>query len=289
MKTLEKERSRRYETANGLVRDIERYLNNQPVEASPPSMVYRFRKFATRNRSAISISALVLMTLLAGMIVSITQAVRATRAERAIAATLEELQATAPAFAAQARALASTEKFSEAIEKLDYALKLKPKSVEYLTAKANLLQCQFKFDEAIELYRQTLRLKPDLEDAQESASLCEELLSNKRIAQGEFSRESYSKLHLLMQKQQRPAYEMMPIARQLGEEKTHQVAYWSERLKDLPISAERPIRERIAVREDGLLAVDLSETKIINLEPLVQAPIGTLNLAVAIKSWISHP
>ncbi len=279
MKTLEKERSRRYETANGLVRDIERYLNNQPVEASPPSMVYRFRKFATRNRSAISISALVLMTLLAGMIVSITQAVRATRAERAIAATLEELQATAPAFAAQARALASTEKFSEAIEKLDYALKLKPKSVEYLTAKANLLQCQFKFDEAIELYRQTLRLKPDLEDAQESASLCEELLSNKRIAQGEFSRESYSKLHLLMQKQQRPAYEMMPIARQLGEEKTHQVAYWSERLKDLPISAERPIRERIAVREDGLLAVDLSETKIINLEPLVQAPIGTLNLA----------
>ncbi len=46
MKALEKERSRRYETANGLVRDIERFLCHEPVEACPPSAGYRWRKFA---------------------------------------------------------------------------------------------------------------------------------------------------------------------------------------------------------------------------------------------------
>ena len=52
MKCLEKERSRRYETANGLAADIERYLHDEPVQAGPPSAWYRFRKFAggTRRR-----------------------------------------------------------------------------------------------------------------------------------------------------------------------------------------------------------------------------------------------
>jgi tetratricopeptide (TPR) repeat protein len=50
MKALEKDRNRRYETANGLARDIERYLHDEPVQAGPPSAWYRFRKFARRNR-----------------------------------------------------------------------------------------------------------------------------------------------------------------------------------------------------------------------------------------------
>ena len=50
MKALEKDRNRRYETANGLAADIERYLHDEPVEACPPSAGYRFRKFARRNK-----------------------------------------------------------------------------------------------------------------------------------------------------------------------------------------------------------------------------------------------
>ena len=46
MKALEKDRTRRYETANGLARDIQRYLSDEPVEACPPSATYRLRKFA---------------------------------------------------------------------------------------------------------------------------------------------------------------------------------------------------------------------------------------------------
>jgi eukaryotic-like serine/threonine-protein kinase len=73
MKTLEKDRNRRYETVNGLARDIECYLHDEPVLACPPSRWYRFRKFARRNRRALAIaSAVVLAVLLAvvGLIVN---------------------------------------------------------------------------------------------------------------------------------------------------------------------------------------------------------------------------
>ena len=60
MKALEKDRNRRYETANGFAADIEHYLHDEPVQACPPSSAYRFRKFARRNKVALAIGALVL-------------------------------------------------------------------------------------------------------------------------------------------------------------------------------------------------------------------------------------
>jgi serine/threonine-protein kinase len=60
MKTLDKDRNRRYETANGLARDIQRYLEGEPVQACPPSGWYRFRKFARRNKSALAVAGLIL-------------------------------------------------------------------------------------------------------------------------------------------------------------------------------------------------------------------------------------
>jgi serine/threonine protein kinase/formylglycine-generating enzyme required for sulfatase activity len=67
MKALEKDRNRRYETANGLAMDIERYLADAPVLACPPSTIYRLRKFARHYRGvlAVSVSALLLLLALA--------------------------------------------------------------------------------------------------------------------------------------------------------------------------------------------------------------------------------
>src|SRR5688500_14788207 len=64
MKSLEKERSRRYEAANGLAMDLQRYLSDETVHACPPSARYRFRKFARRNKVALAVSGLVLFFLL---------------------------------------------------------------------------------------------------------------------------------------------------------------------------------------------------------------------------------
>ena len=81
IKALEKERGRRYPTANELARDIERHLRDEPVGARPPSAFYRFRKFTRRNRAAIVTTTLVLAALVAGTIVSTWQAIRARQAE----------------------------------------------------------------------------------------------------------------------------------------------------------------------------------------------------------------
>jgi len=56
MKALEKDRTRRYETATEFARDIERYLNQEPVAAGPPSVSYRMQKFVRRNRTAVALA-----------------------------------------------------------------------------------------------------------------------------------------------------------------------------------------------------------------------------------------
>ncbi len=81
MKALEKDRSRRYETARGLALDIERYLVDEPVQAGPPSARYRFQKFARRNRVWLVAASIVALSLLLGTIVSIWQATLAWQAE----------------------------------------------------------------------------------------------------------------------------------------------------------------------------------------------------------------
>ncbi len=70
MKALEKDRRRRYETANGFAQDVERYLRDEPVQACPPSAWYRFRKFARRNKGALVTACVVALAAL-GLLVAV--------------------------------------------------------------------------------------------------------------------------------------------------------------------------------------------------------------------------
>jgi tetratricopeptide (TPR) repeat protein/tRNA A-37 threonylcarbamoyl transferase component Bud32 len=83
MKCLEKDRARRYETANGVALDIQRYLKHEPVIAARPSQLYAFQKFAQRHRIALATATAFAVLLVAGVIVSTSQAIRASRAEKA--------------------------------------------------------------------------------------------------------------------------------------------------------------------------------------------------------------
>jgi len=67
MKALEKDRARRYETADGFAADIRRYLNNEAVVACPPSAAYRFRKFARRNKAVLATASAITLALLLGL------------------------------------------------------------------------------------------------------------------------------------------------------------------------------------------------------------------------------
>ncbi|MFL5330852.1 MAG: protein kinase domain-containing protein [Gemmataceae bacterium] len=70
MKALDKDRTRRYETAIGLASDLQRFLIDQPVLAGPPGAGYRLRKFVRRNKSAVLAGAIVAVTLIISVIVS---------------------------------------------------------------------------------------------------------------------------------------------------------------------------------------------------------------------------
>jgi eukaryotic-like serine/threonine-protein kinase len=82
MKCLEKDRTRRYETVNGLAADLKRHLDNEAVLARPASNLYRFQKMVRRNKGALTVAALTAVVLVAATCISAWQAVRATRAEK---------------------------------------------------------------------------------------------------------------------------------------------------------------------------------------------------------------
>jgi serine/threonine protein kinase/lipopolysaccharide biosynthesis regulator YciM len=68
MKCLEKDRARRYETANDLAMDLKRYLADLPVEASPPSAGYRFKKFLRRHKGPVLVATIISVLLVAGIV-----------------------------------------------------------------------------------------------------------------------------------------------------------------------------------------------------------------------------
>ncbi len=82
MKALEKDRNRRYTTANDFAADIRRYLANEPVVARPPDRVYKLRKLVQRNRGTFVTIGVIFVALVVAMTVTLWGLMRATRAER---------------------------------------------------------------------------------------------------------------------------------------------------------------------------------------------------------------
>lgn len=110
MKALEKDRTRRYDSANGLAADVQRYLSGEQVQAVPPSMGYRLAKAYRRNRAAVLVSIAFSLMLLTGGAVAAVLAIQARRAEAMAEAKQVEAQeqaAKAELFAADYRKLSS--------------------------------------------------------------------------------------------------------------------------------------------------------------------------------------
>ena len=95
MKALEKDRTRRFETASGLALDVQRFLKSEPIEARPPSNLYRFQKLVRRNKTAFASAAAVVAALVLGLGLSLNLFIKERRALRS------ERQALARAVAAE--------------------------------------------------------------------------------------------------------------------------------------------------------------------------------------------
>lgn len=133
MKALEKDRRRRYDTATEFSKDVQRYLEQQPVVARPPSATYRCLKFAKRNKVTISTAVVILLALITGTAVSTWQAVLARRAQ------------------AQAETLRQ--------EAVEFADRLKEANVLLDNARANA--DEQRWDLALAQYTKATQLQPD--------------------------------------------------------------------------------------------------------------------------------
>jgi eukaryotic-like serine/threonine-protein kinase len=117
MKCLEKDRTRRYETANGLAADLNRHLSNEPVVARPPSRWYEFQKTVRRHKFGFAATAAVILALGLGVLVSTRQAGRAVKAEEV--ATREQKNA-ARALENETQARLALEEFAERMRRDAY-------------------------------------------------------------------------------------------------------------------------------------------------------------------------
>lgn len=115
MKAMEKDRQRRYETVGELAADVERYLNDAPIEARPPSSVYRMKKLAKRNKVMLLTASLVMASLILGTSISIWQA------SEAIAERNEKEEALQEAVRAQNEADSAKKQIEQFAERLKQA------------------------------------------------------------------------------------------------------------------------------------------------------------------------
>ncbi|MHC4992134.1 MAG: tetratricopeptide repeat protein [Planctomycetota bacterium] len=124
MKCLEKDRTRRYETANGVALDIERYLSQEPVLAGPPSASYRVRKFVRRNRVPVAVAASMVVLVLGGitgtsvgLVWALREAEAARVAESAESVARGEAQANAERASAEAAEASRQRSIAEAVNR----------------------------------------------------------------------------------------------------------------------------------------------------------------------------
>ncbi len=113
MKALEKDRARRYETANGLAQDIQRHLQGDAVVAAPPSAGYRLRKFVHRNRGTVAALTAVALSLVVGVVAFAWQARIATRERNDAMAARAAEQAQREVAEARSAELAQVATFQE--------------------------------------------------------------------------------------------------------------------------------------------------------------------------------
>jgi serine/threonine protein kinase/tetratricopeptide (TPR) repeat protein len=153
MKALEKDRNRRYETANDLSTDIRHYLADEPVQACPPSAAYCMRKFLCRRRGPVLAAALVLLALLGGFVGTTLGLLQARASAQAARLATEEAQAKQ----ALAEASAAAEHIARQAEaeqrlKADAAeAKVKQGQLE-LSQKIALVQKSLEHQQALVIY-----------------------------------------------------------------------------------------------------------------------------------------
>ena len=278
MKALEKDRARRYATAQDLGSDVERYLNRQAILARPPSRRYRMRRFISRHKVGVASAVSIVTILVIGFAVSVSQAMRANRAAQRANELLTQLRDMAHSLGAEARELVLQGKFDEALKRLSFGISLYRYSADYLRDRAMLLLSQLKLSEATTDFREVLKIQPGNKQIRSMLALCERLDAMPKDPDGTLTLPAIADLYKALTDANRPKAELMPLAKALGKERDILLSFWLEKLRLLPDAEGKPLTERLKMGDDGLMELDLSQSKIADVGPLRGMPLRSLNL-----------
>jgi serine/threonine protein kinase len=142
MRCLEKDRTRRYDTAVGLAKDVERYLKDEPVEACPPTLGYRLKKTYRKNKTAVRVGSAFVCLALGAALMGMYLAVQARRAEQlAMQEQAIAEEARQDALAAQSQAIQRGQALEQKNEQLLQTNDLQRRT--RYAAEMNLLQAAY--------------------------------------------------------------------------------------------------------------------------------------------------
>lgn len=175
---------------------------------------------------------------------------RALESEQRAAAALASLRQTAPTFASDAQALIEDLKFTEALEKIDYAIEQQPQHAEYYALKGNVLQSLLRFAEAQQAYETALRYDPKFPSAQRNLDLTKRLVTELGPG-GEATPLQLRELHTAMLEQDR-LDEAFALLREIGRDRE------LFRRSILEAFGRLGLRDRTYPNDDGTVALDLS-------------------------------
>ena len=276
LKAMEKDRSRRYETANALVLDVQRHLDHEPVLARPPSTVYRTQKFIRKHRVAVAAAAMIALVLVLGVATSTILYLKARTNERKAASALAELRSTAPTYISQAKSLFAEQKSSEALAAIEFALRLDPDNADYNLVLAHKLQALARLPEAMESYGKVLTLRPKDASAQSNLELCRQLQKT-RLPSGQLpSTSSIALLGALIAEHR--TEDLWPLQRIVGRDAEANRALIVSRTRNLASLAGWR-SDRITQLDDGTFGIDLQHLAVTDLSWVAGLPISEIDLS----------
>ncbi|XZE53737.1 protein kinase domain-containing protein [Planctomycetaceae bacterium SH139] len=164
MKAIDKDRVRRYDSATAMSTDVSRFLEQQPIEARPPSMSYRLRKFARRNRVVLSTGVVVFLSMSLGTVVSLWQMRLAMQERNAKEMALQEIEqfsanvTKAHAAIAIAETYADSQQWQQARNQFDTAVQQQPSYYLPYVSRAQFFIRLNLWEEAADDYAKAIEL-----------------------------------------------------------------------------------------------------------------------------------
>ena len=289
MKALALDPADRYQKVEDLQIDIEAYQGGFATKAERASMLKHALLFASRHKKEVALFVvffLLFNALVVGFFVQLTherdrarisekralsEENRALEQQKLAAARLEELRGTAPTFAEEAQQLIDDSSFTEALEKVEYAIQQVPNDASYHNLRGNILQALLRLEEANDAYEEALRLNPKFPEAQLNLDLTKRIL--KKIGTDEQIKPAViGELYAALSNQgRRSAAES--VRSQLGPDQQRLVRIWRDAFDKHGLK-----QQRFETNADSTINVDFSNVTQPDLKRLHEMPVSGLIL-----------